>query len=430
MGMLLHPVRPTQPGGNPAPRPGLRRLGTVAVWVAAVLMFAVLLVPVLLLPVSTAVPVWMWVLLLCADGGLAVWLLRSPPKRARARLFAGVAAVAVAAVVASQVFAATPPITGTDGRPLPDSIASLERVELNGTEQWITIRGEDVSNPVLLNLGMGGPGGGGFATRSLFEPLERYFTVVSWDEPGTGKSIGAVPFDQLTKQRFVEDGRALTEWLRQRFGQQRIYLYGVSWSSILGIWLIQENPEYYAAFISSGQMVNTTENDRLGYQLALDYSRKRGDHRTVAKLLANGPPPYGGPNPVFRYLDYLDVLNDYMGTPRYALIVPLVPFVAPEYGLVDKVQHTRGLIRSFNAVYPQLTDLDFATQATTLQVPVYFFVGRDDVNAMAPLVEDYYTKLSAPHKQLIWLEGGHGLGSADPRQFIDVMVNQVRKPAS
>ena len=128
---------------------------------------------------------------------------------------------------------------------------------------------------MLLNLGMGGPGGGGFATRSQFEPLEQHFTVVSWDEPGTGKSIGAVPLDQLTKERFVQDGRALTELLLQRFGQQRIYLYGVSWSSILGIWLIQQYPQLYYAFVSSGQMVNTTENDQLGYRLALDYSRQR-----------------------------------------------------------------------------------------------------------------------------------------------------------
>jgi pimeloyl-ACP methyl ester carboxylesterase len=201
----------------------------------------------------------------------------------------------------------------------------------------------------------------------------------------------------------------------------------VSWSSILGIWLIEEYPELYYALVSSGQMVNTTRNDQMGYRLALDYSRERGDKRTVKKLLANGPPPYRGRKPVFRYLDYLDVLNDYMGSPRYALVVPLIPFFAPEYGLLDKANHTRGLIDSFNAVYPQLADLDFAEQATKLQVPVYFFVGRNDVNAMASLVEDYYNKLSAPHKELIWLEGGHGLGSADPSQFVEVMVNQVRK---
>jgi len=411
-------------------RPAMRRLGIVGLWLLGVLLFLLLLVPVLLLPVSTAVPPWVWILLLLGDLALGFWLFRSRRPVAKTAGFGGLVLVAVMAVVASQVFAATPPITDVDGRPLPNSIASLEKVNLNGTEQWITIRGRDIRNPVLLNLGMGGPGGGGFATRSQFEPLEQHFTVVSWDEPGTGKSIGAVPLNQLTKEQFVQDGRALTELLRQRFGQQRIYLYGVSWSSILGIWLIQQYPQLYYAFVSSGQMVNTTENDQLGYRLALDYSRQRGDQRTVAKLQANGPPPYRGRNPVFRYLDYLDVLNDYMGSPRYALVVPLIPFFAPEYGLVDKVNHTRGLIDSFNVVYPQLTDLDFAEQATKLQVPVYFFVGRNDVNAMAPLVEDYYDKLSAPHKELIWLEGGHGLGSADPSQFLDVMVNRVRNQST
>ena len=399
----------------------------ICAWLAGVLLYVVLLIPVVLLPVSTSVPTWCWVVLLLVDLALGVYLLRARWSVAKPAGMVGVILVAALAVMTSQVFAATPAITAADGRPVSNSIAVLEKVVLNGTEQWITIRGRDTRNPVLLNLGMGGPGGGGFASRTLFEPLEQHYTVVSWDEPGTGKSIGAVPLDQLTKQRFVEDGRALTELLRQRFDQQRIYLYGVSWSSILGIWLIQQYPQLYHAFVSSGQMVNTTENDQLGYQLALEFSRQRGDQRTVRALEVNGPPPYAGENPVFRYLTYLDVLNDYMGSPRYAFVAPLIPFAAPEYGLVDKVNHTRGLIDSFNVVYPQLTGLDLAKQATALRVPVYFFVGRGDVNAMAPLVEDYVSKLTAPHKELIWVDGGHGLGSAETGQFVDTMVNRVRR---
>lgn len=401
-----------------------RRFGAWAT-VLALVGALVLLVPVLLLPLSTAVPAVVWIPLLVADLVLIVWLIAVRQRRG-VRLLAvgGVAAVAVAAVVASQVLAATPPIRGADGRALPDSIASLERVSLNGSEQWITIRGHDKANPVLLNLGMGGPGGGGFAPRSLFQPLEEHYTVVSWDEPGTGKSYDAVPFDQLTRDRFVADATALTNLLRKRFGQDRIYLYGVSWSSILGIWLVQEHPELFHAFVSSGQMVNTTENDLLGYELALQHLDRQNDRR-AEKLRRNGPPPYQGDDVVFRYLDYLDVLNDIMGAPRYAVVVPLVPFLAPEYGLVDKVNHTRGLIDSFNAVYPQLEDLDFAEQATRLEVPVYFFVGRRDVNAMASLVEEYHAVLSAPHKELIWLEGGHGLDGGSQAQFVDVMVTRV-----
>ena len=87
----------------------------------------------------------------------------------------------------------------------------------------------------------------------------------------------------------------------------------------------------------------------------------------------------------------------------------------------------RGLVDSFNAVYPQLEDLDFVEQAPSLEVPVFFFVGRHDVNAMPSLVEEYADVLEAPEKELIWLEGGHGLGSAENTDvFVEVMLEQVR----
>ena len=72
-----------------------------------------------------------------------------------------------------------------------------------------------------------------------------------------------------------------------------------------------------------------------------------------------------------------------------------------------------------------MENLEFTTQAAKRDVPVYIFVGRNDVNAMASLVEHYYDVLQAPRKELIWLEGGHGLGGENRGQFVDVMVNQV-----
>jgi pimeloyl-ACP methyl ester carboxylesterase len=402
--------------------------------IAAIVLFSFLaapvlalaLIPVALLPISTSVPTPAWILLDIADiAAILVSFRIWRPARAFATAFAGTVIVAALAVIASQAFASTPPIVDASGRPIPSSIATLEKVNLNGSEQWITIRGKNRNNPVLLNLGMGGPGGGGFATRSLFEPLEDHFVVVSWDEPGTGKSYNAVPMSTLTPQRFIDDAHALTLLLRERFHQDKIYAYGVSWTSILGIWMVQRYPDLYAAYIGNGQMVSTTEDDVMGYQLALKYSTERGDGATAETLRRNGPPPYSGDGLLTKYLASFDVLNDYMNSPRYMVIVPIVPFMASEYGLVDKVNHTRGLIESFTVVYPQLRDVDFTTQATKLDVPVYFFVGRNDVNAMASLVERYYDILQAPHKELIWADGGHGLGDENLGQFVDVMVNKV-----
>lgn len=413
----------TQPQETGPHRRGVALKTTLAL-VAAV----VLLLPVVLLPLTTGVPVFAWLPLLLAWLAGVVWLV-ARRRKPHAHL-AGVGVlvlVAAAAVVASQALSGTPPVTGPDGQPVPGSIASVEKVQLNGSEQWILVRGHDQSNPVLLNLGMGGPGGGGFFNAQEFRQLEDKFTVVSWDEPGTGKSYGAAPIKELDKERYVNDAVALTNLLRERFKQEKIFIYGVSWSSIIGIWLVQEHPELYYAFASSGQMVNTTENDRIGYGLALQHLEEQGDKGRADELRRNGPPPYRGDNVASPYVAFLDVLNETMGSMRFSVAVPLIPFFVPEYGYIDKVNHTRGLIESFNAVYPQLENLDFRTQARELDVPVYFFVGRHDINAVASLVEDYYNSLSAPAKKLIWLEGGHGLGSAGNQDvFFDVMRNQAR----
>ena len=399
-------------------------------WVtaAAVVVVVVLLLPVLLLPVTTSVPLWAWLPLLVVGLGGLVWLVARRRRRwVRPAAVGVVALAAIGAVVASQTLAVTPAITGPDGDPVPGSIASMETVELNGSDQWVTLRGHDTSNPVLLNLGMGGPGGGGFFNSREFRPLEQHFTVVNWDEPGTGKSYGAVPFDELDRERFVSDAAALARYLIDRFGQEKIVVYGVSWSSILGIWLVQEHPELFHAFVSSGQMVNTARNDRLGYELALAHLDERGENDRAEQLRANGPPPYRGDAVVWKYVDFLDVLNEIMGTPRYTLVVPLLGFLVPEYGYLDTINHTRGLIASFNAIYPQLEDLDLVDQAPRLDVPAYFFVGRHDVNAMPIFVEEYHDVLDAPRKELIWLEGGHGLGSTENTdRFVDVMLQRVR----
>jgi pimeloyl-ACP methyl ester carboxylesterase len=394
--------------------------------ILAVLLSIIIALPIILLPLSTSVPAWIWIPLSILYVVLIVFQFRiAPTYKSITMEFSGMILVSVFAIIASQIFAVTPPITDSNGDVITGSIASLEKVNLNGSEQWITIRGQDVDKPILLNLGMGGPGGGGFATRSLFEPLEKDFVVVSWDEPGTGKSYNAVPFSALNKQRFVEDAHALTLYLRERFHQDKIYVYGVSWTSILGVWLVQKYPELYYAYIGNGQMVNVIRDDAMGYELALKYSVERGNAKTVKTLQRNGPPPYAGKDMLDKYVTYLDVLNDYMHSPHYTVIVPIVPFIAPEYGFVDKINHTRGLIRSFEVVYPQLQDVDFTTQAAKLDVPVYIFAGHNDVNAMSSLVEEYFNVLEAPHKELIWLNGGHGLDGSNLAQFVDVMVNKV-----
>ena len=186
-----------------------------------------LCLPVILLPPATAVPAWAWIPLAAADLALLVLFFRLQPAwKGAAVAVTGLLLAAALAVVASQAFAKTPAITDAQGQPLPGSIATLERVTLNGSQQWVSIRGQDTTMPVLLFLA-GGPGGSQLATaRYALGGLEAHFVVVNWEQPGAGKSFDAVDRTTITPERYIADAHALVLHLRERFGQDKVYVLG------------------------------------------------------------------------------------------------------------------------------------------------------------------------------------------------------------
>lgn len=386
--------------------------------------------PVLLLPQATAVPVWIWVPLAAVDLGLLfAFFAIQPAGKATLVALIGVFVVGAASVIASQSFAMTPPILGTDGKPLPGSIATLETVTLNSSQQWISIRGKDTSKPVLLFLA-GGPGGSQLAAaRFALGGLEDHFVVVNWEQPGSGKSFDAVDRATLTPERYIEDAHALVAILKERFRQEKVYVLGESWGSALGIWLVQRYPEDFHAFIGTGQMVAFLENDLMCYEFALDWARQRGDSAKVEALTKQGPPPYYGSGMAWKEAAFLGDTFAYMNQNpaiRDNGFNTWRDLAAPEYGLYDKVSWFRGVLQTLDVVYPQLWEVDFRQQATKLEVPIYFLIGRHDINAPTVFVEDYYAVLDAPHKQIVWFEhSGHTPWVSESDRFVETMVNTV-----
>ena len=406
-----------------------RKILTVVLWIVGGLIAALAALPVLLLFVATAVPLYLSILLVAVDVGLLVALFRFERSALMiGGVILGMILVAATAVWLSQVYATTPPITDAQGDVLPGSIATLEQVQLGDSEQWVSIRGNDVNNPVLLFLA-GGPGGSQLTTaRHELARLEDHFVVVNWEQPGAGKSFYAVDRSTLTPERYVEDGHQLVLHLRQRFGVDKVYVLGESWGSALGIMLVQEYPDLFHAFIGTAQMVAFLETDLIAYDFAINWAQEKGDTQRVAELRAQGPPPYYGDNVAWQQVNYLRDTYAYMNqdpaidtsfnTPR--------DLGSPEYGLLDIVNWVRGPLDTLGVVYQQLWDVDFRQQAPALDVPVYFLTGRHDVNAPPALIEEYHELLDAPHKEIVWFErSGHSPWVSESEKFVDVMVNTV-----
>ncbi len=428
-GSNLQVESPTQPK-HPTVGQIARRVGEGIVKLLIALLALLLALPVILLPGTTAVPWFGWLALGIVDIALLVMLFTRAQTPAHVSLvLMAITGISILAIALSQWFAATPPIRDSAGRPIPGSIAALEAVELNGRDQWITIRGHDQTKPVLLFLA-GGPGGSQLAaSRKFLGELEEHFVVVNWDQPGAGKSFRATDFATLTPEQYIADGHALTLHLQERFGQEKIYILGESWGSILGVWLVQRYPEHYQAMIGAAQMVDFLETDSYDYTLAIRLAFESGDFVKVGKLMSQGPPPYYGEGVAWKVAEYVLYLSQHM-TRNPAITGPgydtLGDIASPEYGLVDKANYFRGLIATMNAVWPQLWEVDLREQAPRLQVPIYFLEGRHDVNAPPALVESYLEGLEAPHKELIWFEhSGHSPWVDEAAKVVDIMVNTV-----
>jgi pimeloyl-ACP methyl ester carboxylesterase len=399
-------------------------------YILALLVAVLLGLPIILLPITTSVPAPLWILLVVTDVALLILLIRLRPAwRGITISLAGVIVVSLVAVIASQFFATTPPIVDANGKPIPGSIATLEKVELNESEQWISIRGKDVNKPVLLFLA-GGPGGSQLVTaRRALAGLEDHFVVVNWEQPGAGKSFDAVDRSTLTPERYISDGLVLVSYLRQRFDEEKVYVLGESWGSALGIWMVQREPESFHVFIGTGQMVAFLENDLMCYDFALNLAQERGDAAKVQQLKQQGPPPYYGDGVAMKEAAFLMETFNYMNADPAIADDGFNTFqdlASSEYGLYDKVNWFRGALDTLGIVYPQLWEVDFREQVTQFDVPVYFLIGRHDVNAPPVLTEEYYELLNAPHKELIWFgHSGHNPWVTESARFVDVVVNTV-----
>jgi proline iminopeptidase len=328
--------------------------------------------------------------------------------------------------------ASVPPIRDASGNVVPGSIASLEKVRINGSDQWIEIRAWSPDKPVLLTI-PGGPGGSDLAqSRPTLGTLAKDFVVVSWDQRGVGKSYASFDPKKLTIKQQVADAVALTNYLRKRFDERKIYLFGESGGSIVGVLAVQQHPELYHAWIGSGQMVDLRATDRGIYHDLLAYAARQHNPGLASRMRGYGLPPYKN---VYAYAfvmtQYDKLAGDYTEPKAYTDALDKAgvgPFgvLGSEYTLPEKMNVLRGLVDTFSAIYPQWQTIDFRRTAERLQVPVYIFTGKHELAARRDLALAWFKRLHAPIKHLYdYPNAGHATAYEHFQDFHRLMVKTV-----
>lgn len=307
----------------------------------------------------------------------------------------------------------------------PNGIDEARYVEIGGIEQWITIRGEDRHNPVLLVL-HGGPGDAtnpwGYAG---FRPWLKTFTVVQWDQRGAGRTWGRnLPSvaDTITIERMVQDGVELAELLRKTLQRNKIILLGHSWGSTLGVFMAKARPDLFHAFVGTGLVADPARNYRVAYEALLEKARHSSDERAILELTRVGPPPYpdGRGYAVQRKWSNLFEGADLFISSMFGLALG-----APGSTLRDVNDWIDGQGVSGQRLVPVTSSLDSQRLGGTFAVPVFVIQGAEDFTTPTSLARTFVRSIHAPRKAFVPIAGGHFAVFMHSREFLRQLIARV-----
>jgi len=311
-------------------------------------------------------------------------------------------------------------------------IDTLEGVQLGGITQRIRVRGADASNPVLL-LMQQGPGLPIINDARRLERLlglEKAFTVIYWDQRGTGLSSPSLRTDsnrfEISVTRMVDDTVTLLELLRDRFGG-KTFVAGFSFGATFAAYAAAQRPELVAALVAAGMDIDMPAAEDNAYAFALDAARRRGSRRAIRQLEAIGPPPHTTVKQFTTRARWVANFGGVAANANFngllgALLLSLVR--SPDYSATDIIRTVRGISASQAALLPELATTDLVRTMPCLDVPLVMAQGRLDQVAPGEAAQRFHDSLTAPGKKLVWFESSaHTPHLEEPAKFRELLIN-------
>lgn len=307
---------------------------------------------------------------------------------------------------------------------LDGSIAEIGYLRLGGHDQWVMIRSESITNPILILL----HGGPGFPEMRLFRRfngvLESKFTVVYWDQRGANKSFDRrIPPASMTVEQFLRDLDELVDAMCTRFGKDKVAFYGHSWGSALGVLYAARFPHKVSVYVGAGQVGDWPASERASYAFTIEEAERRRNRRALAELRAVGPPPHTGRQVRVQRQWLGRFVGVLRGKSMFAFF--RITLGGPEASIFDLPNMLRGLFFS-ECLWPEVSALDLTKIVPRLEVPIFFFIGRHDHVIDAITSAAYFDALSAPSKKLVWFEdSAHEPPFEEPAKFNRAMLELV-----
>lgn len=300
-------------------------------------------------------------------------------------------------------------------------------IPLGGSSQYVEISGDSDKKPVLLFI-HGGPGWPQTPQLRFFNSqLTNSFIVVTWDQRGCGLSYMKDSLaTNVSLHQIVSDAHELTQLLKAKFKQKKIFLSGFSWGSVVGLTLVRQYPEDYLAYAGISQVVNLAKGMDITQKWLKDRGIEKKDTATLHRLeKISSQDPLLCPTPWDCFIQQYELVSKYGGAVFNPASDSAVTRSMSMYEDYKNYDWNQGFMYSSRRLEKDMFAVDFST-IRRCAVPVFLFAGRQDWNVPSVLAEDWFNVLNAPHKKMIWFENsGHGPLEEEPELFNKQMTDNL-----
>ncbi|MFD6104160.1 alpha/beta fold hydrolase [Nocardia salmonicida] len=301
-------------------------------------------------------------------------------------------------------------------------------VRIGGIDQWISIRGEDLDNPVLFEI-HGGPGASSLIYASRTRDWERHFTVVRWDMRGAGKTFGHTGADgqgEMSLRQLEHDALEVTEHLRTRLGVDKVVLLGCSFGSFVALRIARSRPELFSAYVGTDQNINAGGRDRTAYAGLLARLEKAGKSKDLAAVTAMTADRSAWTQDDWSQFNKHTVSSDPLTFDTVKKVVMGSLLTSPLHSLREVRTYMQAM--SFSEVLaPQSVTIDEWDEGTTFTLPFFLFQGDSDVITPPESAKRFFDDVTAPIKEFALIENAsHFAAFRRPDRFLALLLAHVR----
>lgn len=324
-----------------------------------------------------------------------------------------------------------------NGTVIEGSISEKAFVTIGGIQQGMFIRSKNIHNPVLLYV-HGGPAFPNYFLIEKYEPgLEEFFTVCYWEQRGGGLSYNPdIPVETMTFEQLASDAIEVTNYLRQRFGQEKIYLMAHSGGTPIAVLAIAKAPNLFSAYIGMAQITQQAASERIAYNYMVEKYIQAGNRKAINELKKYPIPEDDAViKPFFRSALRDNSMHELgIGTMRNMKSVFTGVFIpvwtCKAYTLKEKNKIWVSKLKFVKKArfIDELFEMDIPTLFPKLDVPVYLFSGKYDLTVNIDLSKAYFERLEAPVKGFYTFENSaHSPLFEESQRVQEIMANDVLK---